>query len=169
MSRKRCIRRIVLALPPRGLRPRLAPDQVRDLGLAHVVNLDVIARGEADEAILWQWVGGILTWSRVAELLQAGVPEMHEQLELATRLIERYGRTGRVGFSGPDYQAARDGLQVMDRLAEIVDKPTALAAVEWSEHHLATLQANTNPTLRGDTECQSRSTTSSVSTRTTSC
>lgn len=136
MSRKRCNRRIVLPMPPRGLRPWLDAAQVRDLGLAHSVNLDAIARGEADEAILWQWVGGILTWSRVADLLQAGVPEMQAQLELAHRVIERYGRTERVGFSGPDYQAARAGVQVMDLLAELVDKPTAIAAAEWSERRV---------------------------------
>lgn len=136
MSRKHCRRRAIAPKPPRGLRPRLAPDQVRDLGLAHVVNLDAIARGEANEALLWQWVGGVLTWSRVAELLQAGVPEMQAQLELAHRVIERYGRTGRVGFSGPDYQAARAGVQVMDLLAELVDKPTAIAAAEWSERRV---------------------------------
>lgn len=136
MSRKRCNRRIVLPMPPRGLRPRLDTAQVRDLGLAHSVNLDAIARGEADEAILWQWVGGILTWSRLADLLQAGVPEMQAQLELAHRVIERYGRTGRVGFSGPDYQAARAGVLVMDLLAEQVDKPTAIAAAEWSERRV---------------------------------
>ncbi len=143
MSRKCCRRRVVVPLPPRGLRPHLAPDQVRDLGLAHVVNLDAIARGEADEAILWQWVGGILTWSRVAELLEVGGSEMREQLELADRVIERYGRTGRVGFSGQDYTAARDGLRVMDRLAEIVDRPTAVAAAEWSERRTNQLQAGT--------------------------
>lgn len=142
MSRKRG-RRAGPALHPRGLRPRLSPDQVRDLGLAHVVNLDAIARGEADEAILWQWVGGILTWSRVAELLQAGAPEMHEQLDLATRVIGRYGRTGRVGFSGPDYQSARDGVQVMDSLAEIVDVPTALAAADWAERKVNELERAT--------------------------
>lgn len=143
MSRKRCQRRIVLPVPPRGLRPRLNASQVRDLGLAHSVNLDAIARGEADEAILWQWVGGILTWSRVADLLQAGVPEMQAQLELAHRVIERYGHTGRVGFSGPDYQAARAGVLVMDLLAEQVDKPTAIAAAEWSERRVNEMERAT--------------------------
>lgn len=133
MSRKRCHRRVIVPMPPRGLRPRLADDQVRDLAMAHNVNLDAIARGQADESILWQWAGGIFTWWRVAELLQAGVPEMQQQLELATSVVERYGRTGRVGFSGPELQQARDGVAFMDQLAEIVDRATAIAAAEWSE------------------------------------
>lgn len=133
MSRKRCKRKLVLPLPPRGLRQKLARDQLLDLGLVHAVNLDAIARGEADEAMLWDWAGGVLTWSKVAELLQLGVDEMSEQLELATRLVERYGRTGRVAFSGPDYQLAKVGLDVMDLLAEHVDRHTASVAAEWSE------------------------------------
>jgi hypothetical protein len=144
--RKRCMRRKVVPMPPRGLRPRLAADQVRDLGLAHVVNLDTIARGEADEALLWQWVGGVLTWSRVADLLQAGAPEMRDQLVLAAQLVERYGSTGRVVFTGPEYQRAKEGIGVMDQLAEVVDRPTAVAAAEWSERRLNTLQAGNRRT-----------------------
>lgn len=120
-------------MPPRGLRPKLAKDQVLDLGLVHAVNLDAIAKGQADEAMLWDWVGGVLTWSKVAELLQIGVDEMNEQLGLATRLVERYGRTGRVAFDGPDYQLAKVGMDVMDQLAERVDRHTANVAADWSE------------------------------------
>lgn len=134
MTRKRCHRRRpVVPLPPRGLRPKLTPDQLRDLGLAHMVNLDTLARGEADEATLWQWVGGCLTWSRVAELMQVGVEEMRQQLELVTAVVERYGRTGRAVFTGPEYQLAKQGVGYMDDLAAIVDRPTAIAAAEWSE------------------------------------
>jgi hypothetical protein len=139
--RKQCKRRSIVPLPPRGLRPRLAADQVRDLGLAHVVNLDAIAHDQANEATLWQWIGGVLTWSRVAEQLRAGVPEMQQQVDLATRLVVRHRRTGRVGFSGEDYQLAKEGLQVMDQLAEMVDRPTAVAAAEWSERKVNQLAA----------------------------
>ncbi len=121
------------------MRPRLDATQVRDLGLCHVVNLDAIATGAADASTLWQWVGGVLTWSRVAEALQAGALEMRAQLEVAQRVIERFRRTGRVGFSGLDYQLAREGVQVMDQLSEVVDKATAVAAAEWSEARLNAL------------------------------
>lgn len=141
MSRKRCQRRVRVPLPPRGLRPRLDGTQVRDLALAHIVNLDTIARGEADECVLWQMVGGVLTWSRTADLLGVGIEEMRTQLETATRVVERYGRTGRIGYSGTEYQAAKLGVQVMDDLAEIVDQHTALAAAEWSENRVNLLAA----------------------------
>lgn len=130
-----------IAQPPRGLRPRLTREQLLDLGLAHAINLDAIARGEADEPMLWDWAGAVLTWSRVAVMLDRGVPEMTEQLHLAARLVERYGRTGRVIFSGPDYQTAKTGLQVMDELARHVDRPTAIAAANWSERKVAEMAA----------------------------
>lgn len=130
------IRRPMAALP-RWLRPKLSRDQILDLALAHTVNLDTIARGEADEELLWQHVGGILVWSEVARRLAMGLPEMQAQLELADRLIARWRRTGRVAFDGPDYQLAKKGVLVMDELAAIVDQPTASAACDWSERELA--------------------------------
>lgn len=133
MTRKHCHRRPVVPLPPRGLRPKLTADQLRDLGLAHLVNLDTLAKGEADESTLWQWVGGCLTWSRVAELLKVGEAEMKAQLELVAAVVERYGRTGRAVFTGPEYQLAKLGVGYMDDLAAIVDRPTAIAAADWSE------------------------------------
>lgn len=124
----------------RATKRRLAADQVRDLAMAHNINLDAIAHGQADASILWQWVGGIYTWWRVAELLGQGVPEMQLQIDLATSVVERYGRTGRVGFSGAQLQQARDGVSAMDQLAELVDRPTAIAAAEWSERKVNQLE-----------------------------
>ena len=141
MSRKRCHRRVIVPMPPRGLRPKLDGSQLLDLSLAHVGNLDTIARGDAGVDVLWQYVGGVLTWSKLAELLQLGVPEMTVQLHAAHRLIERWKRTGQVRFDGPDYQLARDGVQIMDELAAAVDRPTAVLAAEWGERHLNALQS----------------------------
>jgi hypothetical protein len=86
-------------------------------------------------------VGAVFTWCKVAELLQIGVEEMTAQLELATRVVERYGRTGRIGFSGPEYQVAKLGVMVMDALAEAVDVDTAKIAAAWSEDRLNSLVA----------------------------
>ena len=121
------------ATMPRWLRPKLTRDQLRDLSLAHYANLDAIARGEADASLMWQWAGGCFTWSRVAQLLQLGEPEMAEQLQLVAAVIERFERTGRVGFSGTEYQLAKIGAEIMDQLAESVDLCTAKVAAEWSE------------------------------------
>ncbi len=133
MSRKTCRRRILPALPPRGLRPTLSRQQLRDLALAHITNLDDIATGRATADVMWQMAGGVLTWSRVAQCLHVHEAEMAEQLDMLDRVINRFVSTGRVGFSGTDYQLAKRGVTVMDELAILVDKPTAMAAASWSE------------------------------------
>ncbi len=140
--KKRCKRRVIVPLPPPGMRPKLRGDQVLDLSLVHAMNLDTIARGEAGEALLWDWAGSVLTWSKAAELSGAGIDEMTAQLELSNRLIERYRHTGKVRFTGPDYQLAKDGLQVMDQLAQLVDKHVAIKAANWSEARLNELSSS---------------------------
>ena len=140
--RKHTPRRILNPVPP-WLRKRLTRTQVLDLALVHWQNLDQLAKGEGDEALLHQVAGGIYTWSRVAELLhradsrfEPAVTEMQAQLELAKRLIDRYRATGRVIFTGTDYQDAKRGCDVMDELAKIVPHETAVAAAEWSEQRI---------------------------------
>lgn len=137
--RKSCSRRQILQRPPRGLLPRLSADQVRDLSLAHHVNLDAIATGQAGEDILWQQFGGALTWSRVAALRGVGEAEMAEQLQLMERVLARFRVTGRVLYSGTDYQIAKRGVAVMDTLAVDVDVLTALEAATWSESQIQTM------------------------------
>lgn len=118
---------------PRWLRPKLTPASITDLGLAHHQNVDAVARGEGTEEILWQMVGGVLTWSRIAQDMQVGVPEMEPQLKLMTTLIERYRDTGRIEYTGDELELARTGAFVMDELAKEVDAYTALQAAVWSE------------------------------------
>lgn len=137
--RKACRRRVVVPMPPRGLRPRLDAGQVIDLSICHNSNLDSIARGDANDTTLWHWAESVFTWSNVAELMDVGVPEMEAQLTLTAAVIERFNATGRIVFTGPEYQLAKDGVCVMDQLAEIVDRPTALMAVEWSRAKLQAL------------------------------
>lgn len=124
-----------------GLRPKLSADQVRDVGLAHVVNLDAIARGDAPPAILWDLVRSVLTWSRAAHLAGIGEVEMQRQFDMVVRMLDRFQRTGRVLFDGPDYQLAKVGLQVMDELARSVDQGVAIAAAEWSDLQVSQMAA----------------------------
>lgn len=140
MTRKRCNRRAIVPMPPRGLRPKLARDQVTDLAHVHIGNLDDMAHGRGTVDLLWQVTGGVLTWSRVAQLLGRGEAEMSEQLDTMTSVIQRWQRTGLVRFSGPEYQLAKYGVAVMDQLAELVDKPTAVAAAIWSEEQVNRLR-----------------------------
>lgn len=132
-ARRRPTRDELLDRLPRGLRPMLSKTQQNQLALYHNVNLDAIAMGQADASMLWDYLGGVLMWHKAAELIGAGVAEMAPQLGVATRLVERYSRTGLVRFDGPDYQLARMGVLVMDELARLVDRANAGAAAEWSE------------------------------------
>lgn len=146
--RKHCPRRAIAPQPPPGLRPKLDAGQLVDLGLVHYQNVDAIAKGEGCESLLWQVVESVLTWSRAADLQAARLPdyqpavaEMRAQLDLATRLVERYGATGRVLFSGPDYQLAQRGIEVMDQLAQAVTRADAIAAADWSERQVQRMVA----------------------------
>jgi hypothetical protein len=140
MARKRCRRQIVRPLPPRGLRPRLLPQQVRDLAMAHTVNLDEIASGKASPEVMWQTMGGVLTWLRVAQALGRGEQEMQAQHTLLTTIVARYVRTGYVTFAPGEYDLARQGVLVMDILAELVDQATASTAADWAERRCHALQ-----------------------------
>jgi len=133
MKRRRPTQAELLARLPRAFRPKLDTLQRRDLALCHNVNLDAIAKGQAEASMLWDFLGGVLTWHRAAALLGVGEVEMAAQLAVATRLVERFSRTGRVAFDGTDYQMAKMGVRVMDELAALVDRPTAIAAADWSE------------------------------------
>ena len=134
--RKHKPRKVWTPLPPKGLRPKLDGEQMRDLALAHLVNLDDIASGSATSDVMWQWAESVLIWQRVAQTIGQGEPEMDAQAEIAKSVIERFKRTGKVGFSGPEYQEAKRGVEVMDALAAVVDRPTAVAACAWSERHM---------------------------------
>lgn len=130
--RKRCHRRTVIAVPPKGLRPRLARADLQKVQAYALINFDAIVNGTAEPVILWDLVGGVLTWWKASRLLGIGESEMDAQLELTTRLVERFKRTGRVLFDGPDLQLARQGVMQMDQLAELVDTVTAAQAAAWS-------------------------------------
>jgi hypothetical protein len=129
--------RACLPLPPRGLRPKLDRSQLTDLALVHVAHLDALAHGQADSTTLYHAVAAAYTWSRVAELMGVGEAEMAEQLLMLESVLQRFKRTGRAGLSGPEYQTARRGVDVMDELARITDLPTAVAAAAWSEGRMA--------------------------------
>lgn len=126
------------------MRPLLGPDQVRDLALVHINLLDLIAGGEGTDEVLWQWVGGALTWLHVAALLErrnrdryaAAASAMRDQLDVIISVIDRSRRAGRIGFSGSEYQQAKQACEWMDALAEVVDRATAERAAEWSERRV---------------------------------
>jgi hypothetical protein len=134
-------RRVWTPMPPRGMRPKLNSSTLTTIAICHMQNLDEVSTGRGSEQTLWDMVEAVLTWSNVAMALKLGVPEMKLQFELVNRVINRYGRTGRVGFTGVEYQMAKLGVQVMDELAHAVDKATALEAALLSDKQLAAVRA----------------------------
>lgn len=133
-------RRKTVLVAPWQLNTKLHSEQVRDLEMVHIVNLDALASGRAGADVMWQTMGGVLTWLRVAEKLGQGVEEMQAQHALMTDVVARWVRTGQVGFANGEYETAREGVLVMDQLAKLVDRATAVAATNWSEIRCRQLQ-----------------------------
>lgn len=127
LTRDQLLAKAQLAFPV-----RMGHSQLVDVGIAHIDTLNDIATGQGTYASLRDWVSNVLTWHHAAEAMGLGVDEMAEQLQGCLRLIDRYSRTGRVAFDGPDYQLAKLGVNVMDELARQVPRAVALEAVAWS-------------------------------------
>lgn len=134
---------------PRAFRPRLSADQRVELGICHWQHIDAIQSGQADAQLLWCMAGGTLTWSRVAEVLGTGIDEMCALLVLVEQLLCRFHRDGRLEVSAAELQTAQLGAAAMDALAEIVDRPTAIAAAEWSEAQVQRM-ADAMPVAAGE-------------------
>lgn len=133
-------RRVWTPMPPRGMRPMLDSSTLTTIAIVHMQNLDEITSGRATEQTLWDMVESVLTWSNAATALQMGVQEMKLQLEMVNRVMDRYGRTHRVGFTGVEYGIAKLGVQVMDELAHAADKATATEAARLSNQQLAAVR-----------------------------
>lgn len=118
----------------------LLPRTRQELAAHFHFTLDDIARRGRAEAV-WDLVGTVLCWHRVAERLGVGIPEMQVVHDLAMSVLQRYAATGRTIFTGPEYTAARDGVIAMEQLAELVDHHTAVAAADWAEERLNALHA----------------------------
>lgn len=115
---------------------RLLPSQLVDLEICHLQTIDGITSADAGREHLIAYVGSVLTFGRMAELSGLGQEHMLPLHELAARLIERYTTTGRVRFTGPELQMAREGSALMAELARAVDYEHAAAAADWSEAEL---------------------------------
>jgi hypothetical protein len=115
----------------------LTAAQVRDLDTTHLQTLDDIARGVGTEALLMQWAGAVATWGHVARMRGEGEPEMAAQAVVVASMRDRYARTGRVAFNGPEYQVAKAGVAIMAALAEVTDLATAQRAADLSEIDLS--------------------------------
>lgn len=126
---------------PAWLRPKLTRTQVLDLHVLHEVLLGDLLDDAATEASLWEHTAMVLTWSRAAELMQAGTAEIAPLVDLSATLITRWRATGHVLLQPHERAIARWGTVVMDAIAEAVDRQTASEATLWSEARMAILRA----------------------------
>jgi hypothetical protein len=134
---------------PRWARPKLDRGQLLDLELAHLENLDGLHAGEQNETLLWHLVESVFTWSKVAELLKRYESDMALQVQMATRVVHRYGQTGRIELDSLEYQVARRGVEVMTTLAQATDVATAHMAAAWSEQLAESLRWQANASQAG--------------------
>lgn len=126
---------------PRWLRPRLSRGQLLDLWVLHELLLGDLLDDTATEQSLWEHTAMVLTWSRAAELMDAGTAEIAPLVDLSATLIQRWRVTGRVQLQGPAERAvARWGTVVMDAIAEAADREIAGQAAMWSEQRMAVLR-----------------------------
>ncbi len=127
---------------PRWFRPRLSAEQRRDLAIVQLWNVADVDRGVATRDTLLDLARDAFTWSKAAELLDAGTLEMRMHLEVITQLIEHFGRTDRAEFSSrAQATAVRLGVAYMEDLAQLADRDTMLLAARFSEQMVDQLQA----------------------------
>lgn len=128
----------------------LTQEQIKALALAHLTNVDAIARGQADVGVLWDLAEAALQWSLVADALRQQHPDnadleeaaagMRQHLDTAIGVVKRWSATGRIVFRGPELTQAREAIDWMDALAETVDQLTAYSCAITCQRMLAPLK-----------------------------
>jgi hypothetical protein len=138
--KKQCKRKVIIPMAPKGLRPKLKISTRIKLVEDHKAAVEKFRLGQAMHDDLLAYSGCLLTWKKIAELKMVGESEMDVLLLDAEQITQRYGRTGKVGFSGPEYQRAIDGVQIMDELADESDWPSMCQAVDYSQRAMAKIR-----------------------------
>jgi len=126
---------------PKWFRPKLTPAQESSCKLAHWDLIGRITSGRATEHDLWDMVHTGLTYSELMRLLEQDGTEftdeakaaISEHLESLPGVIDRYRRTGRVGFNGEQLLAARAAAELMEQLIEMDRFGFAVRATEWAK------------------------------------
>lgn len=114
-------------LVPKFWQPKLPASTKMTVQVIHWDLLQRFTDGTATETELWDWIETGLTYTHMAQLLvQDGVavsPEAQaaiaEQLATYDSVVARFKKSGRVGFSPPEYLAARAAVQSMDTIIHL--------------------------------------------------
>ena len=125
---------------PKFWRPVLSSEVKLDAKVIHWDLVNRISSGAATFDDLRDWIETGLTYSQMMRLLVEDGTEftvealdaIAGQIGIYESVIERYGRTGRVGFSGPELLTARAAACVMDGLIDLDRHGIAEQAAHWS-------------------------------------
>ena len=121
---------------------RLPRSQRTELGLVHVANVEQLCGPSPTPELMWQWAGGLLTWSYVAAKLGLGEPEMDLQMQLAVAVIRRFSATRVVQLHVAEKALAKQGAAICDALAAEVTVAVAVEAAMWSEAQMLVITAS---------------------------
>jgi len=129
---------------PKFWRPKVAPAEQLTCQIIHWDLITAFTRGTATFKDLRDWIETGMTYAKMVELLIAdGVaikPEaaeaLNDQAALYEGVIARYGKTGRVGFSGYELTVVRLAACVMDELIQLDRHGIAGLAALWSTERM---------------------------------
>lgn len=132
------------ALPPPGMRPKLDTAKIWAIAINMQSNVGELTAGTMDDSILWDFVGGLLTWKRVAQELK--YKEAYAVLHVvyttaAASAIVSWITKGVAKFSEDEAPKVYESLPWCEALAEVVDLLTATAAAKWSQSLVDQLSA----------------------------
>lgn len=140
------------AILPKWFHPKLDADQIVSCKVAHWDLLDRFTSGRATEHDMWDMVHTGMTYSELMRLLEDDGTQFTEEakaaiaehLESFPSVIDRYNRTGRVGFSGEQLLAARAASELMEQLIEMDRFGFAVRATEWAKAKVDALRGGAN-------------------------
>lgn len=125
---------------PKFWRPKLSTAQRLDAGIIHWDLVNRFCDGTATHVELWDWIETGFTYSQMMRMLAEDgaefTPEAQgaiaEQLDIYAAVIDRFRRTGRVGFDAEQLRIARAAANVMDSLLEADRHGIAVRAGQWA-------------------------------------
>lgn len=137
--------KIRAALPPPGMRPKLSDAKVWAIAINMQSNVDELTEGTMNDSILWDFIGGVLTWKRVAEALKyedayAVLNDIYTTA--AASAVAGWIVKGVAKFSVDESRKVFESLPWCEALAKEVDLVTATAAANWSQSMLDRLVAS---------------------------
>ena len=139
----RHIRSKRVALPPPGMRQMLGQAKVWAVLINMESNIAAIRSGEANVATLWDFIGGLLTWQRVAferRFTEAEAVMLRVRNQVIVGLIERWDATGAITMPDDELKLMTEALPWIEALAENCDETTARAAAIWGQQNVDMLR-----------------------------